>query len=351
MRRILESLAIFCLLMACSDASINFPTKKPLQEKMVAQTAVKILKIETETLANFSTQQDGPKATNLPSITPMEYRIGAGDMLSIHVFDHPELAVPSSPAASGYLVQADGTLAYPFLKSVPAAGRTVEDLRQEMTLHLSKFFTDPQIDIRVSDFKSQRVVVGGEVLHPSTLSLSTNPMTLLEALNGAGGLAPEADPHAITVRRNEKNYTVDLAAFMAGKVSANNPVLVGGDLVSVPRLKLKEAYVLGEIRQPATVDLTTDTVNLTQAITRQGGMAQGRADAQGIFVFRDTNMGMTVYQLDVTSPAGLLLGTRFNLLPRDVVYITTAPLQRWNDTISRLLPTIGAYTTAQTVVN
>jgi polysaccharide export outer membrane protein len=194
MRRILEFFAIVCLLVACSDASINFPTKQPLQEKMVAQTSVKIRQIDTKTLASFSTQQDGPKATSLPSITPIEYRIGVGDMLSIHVFDQPELVVPSSQAALGFLVQADGTLAYPFLKSVPAAGRTVEDLRRDMTLGLSKFFTDPQIDIRISDFKSQRVVVGGEVLHPGTLSLSTNPMTLLEALNGAGGLAPDADP-------------------------------------------------------------------------------------------------------------------------------------------------------------
>jgi polysaccharide export outer membrane protein len=351
MRPLLPCIAMACLLMACSDASVSFPTAHPQQANLAAQSHVTILQINPKTLAGFTTQQGGPKRTALPPVKPVEYRIGAGDVLSIYVFDHPELSVPSAQTASGFLVQADGNLAYPFLKSVPAAGRTVADLRQDMTLGLAKFFTDPQLDIRVTDFKSQRVVVGGEVLHPGTLSLGTTPLTLLEAVNGAGGLDPAADPQAITVRRDGQNYTVDLAAFMAGAVSANNPFLMGGDLVSVPRLKVKEAYILGEIRQPASVDLSKDPISLTQAITRQGGMAQGRADARGVFVFRETGGGMTVYQLDVTSPTGLLLGTRFDLAPRDVVYITTAPLQRWNDTISRLLPTVSAYSATQAIGN
>jgi polysaccharide export outer membrane protein len=123
--------------------------------------------------------------------------------------------------------------------------------------------------------------------------------------------------------------------------------LAAGDLVAVPRTLVKEAYVLGEINAAAAVDLSRDTITLTQAITRQGGLQQNRADARGVFVFRAVGKDMTVYQLDVSSPTGLLLGTQFELEVRDVVYITTSPLQRWNDTISRLLPTVSAYSTAQ----
>jgi polysaccharide export outer membrane protein len=169
---------------------------------------------------------------------------------------------------------------------------------------------------------------------------------LLDAINEAGGMAADADARAVTVRRDGKLYTVDLAAFMTGEMVHNNPKLASGDLVSVPRLKVAEAYVLGEINA-AAVDLSKDTISLTQAITRQGGLSQNRADARGVFVFRAQGNAMTVYQLDVSSPTGLLLGTQFELEVRDVVYITTAPLQRWNDTISRLLPTVGAYSTAQ----
>ena len=65
-----------------------------------------------------------------------------------------------------------------------------------------------------------------------------------------------------------------------------------------------------------------------------------RADARGIFVFRDTPMGITVYQLDASNPTAFLIGTRFVILPQDVIYVTTAPLHRWNRLISSLLPTL-----------
>ena len=68
-------------------------------------------------------------------------------MLSIYVFDHPELFVPCAQVAWGFLVQSDGNLAYLFLKSAPTAGQTVEGFRQGMRLGMAKFFTDPQLHI------------------------------------------------------------------------------------------------------------------------------------------------------------------------------------------------------------
>jgi polysaccharide export outer membrane protein len=76
-----------------------------------------------------------------------------------------------------------------------------------------------------------------------------------------------------------------------------------------------------------------------------------RADARGIFVFRGNNDNMTVFQLSVESPTGFLLGTRFNLEPGDVVYVTRSSRQRWNDTINGLLPTVGAIASTNTTVD
>jgi polysaccharide export outer membrane protein len=58
-----------------------------------------------------------------------------------------------------------------------------------------------------------------------------------------------------------------------------------------------------------------------------------------------------VFQLDTSSPTGLLLGTRFVLEPGDVVYVLRSRLQRWNDTIVRLLPTVQAIDTTNSVAN
>src|SRR5690606_33809541 len=117
--------------------------------------------------------------------------------------------------------------------------------------------------------------------------------------------------------------TVDLQAFLEEGVSANNPVLQAGDVVSVPRRELQEAYLLGQIVKPSTIDLTYENVTLTQAVTRVGGLKEDSADARGIFVFRDTPMGITVYQLDASNPAAYLIGTRFVIHPQDVIYVTS----------------------------
>ena len=97
---------------------------------------------------------------------------------------------------------------------------------------------------------------------------------------------------------------------------------------------------MGQIVKPSTIDLTSENVTLTQAVTRVGGLKEDSADARGIFVFRDTPTGITVYQLDATNPVAYVIGTRFVILPQDVVYITSAPVYRWNRLISSLLPTL-----------
>jgi polysaccharide export outer membrane protein len=164
----------------------------------------------------------------------------------------------------------------------------------------------------------------------------------LEAVNAAGGLTEDADPGRITIQRNGYIARVDLTGFLERGYRQNNPVLRNGDIVNVPPRRTLEAFLLGEISKPSTVDLSKEPVTLTQALTRQGGLREARADARGVFVFRAAPATTYVYQLETSSPAGLLLGTRFMLEPGDVVYVTRSPLQKWNDTITRILPTVNA---------
>lgn len=337
-------LALF--LGACADGSLQFPVSKGGQAEL---DGVTVVTLDHSFKGSAGHVRNGYTATDLPTMRNGEYRIGAGDVISIFVFDQPELAIPTGAdrVTTGFLVRSDGNLTFPFIGNVEARGRTVEDLRLELVRRLGEFFPDPQVDVRVSDFNSQKVVVGGEVASPNTQFVQTSSLTLLEAINAAGGLTEDADTRAIIVRRGGKTYRVDLEGYLSGGMAGNNPVLVGGDVVSVPQKPLREAYLLGEVAKPATVDLSDDPISLTQALTRQGGLNQMRADARGVFVFREVAGQMTVYQLDTSKPAGYLTGTRFFLQPKDVVYVTRAPIQRWNDTISRLLPTISGANAVQ----
>lgn len=328
----------------CSESYISFPVTRAGQESL--GDSLEIIRLDETNIASFSRPARGYLVTTLPSGRHWTYLVGTGDVLSVIVYDHPELTLPEganrTAAESGFRVRSDGTINYPFVGAVTARGRPPEQIRDDLTQRLAQFVPDPQVEVRVAAFNSQGIVVSGEVHQPNRQPLTLVPLTLIEAINAAGGATETADLRGVTVQRRGVIYPVDVQGFLRGGITQNNPVLRNGDIVSVPRRRSEEAYLLGEIDRPAAIDLSLEPITLTQAVTRQGGLAEPRADMRGVFVFRLTDDHTRVFQLDTSSPTGLLLGTRFVLEPSDVVYIVRSPLQRWNDTITRLLPSVQA---------
>jgi len=337
-------LAIFLVLAACADGSVRVPVSPSAQAS--ALRGANVVALTYTNIASFAAQPVGSKRTALPTGGKWIYRVGPGDVIRIAVFDHPELSTGTADrqgaAASTVMVQDDGTFFYPFVGKVRAAGMTAEQIRTALTEQLATYIPDPQIEVSIAEFNAHSIVITGEVATPRSVALSTRPLQLLEAINAAGGLTPLADTAHVTVQRGGKVYDVDLHAFLAEGLTANNPVLTAGDIVTVRRQVALEAYIMGSVRQPSVVNLAQDPITLTQALARQGGLDELRADARGVFVFRQTADGTTVFQLDVSAPEGWLTGNRFLLLSGDVIYVTRSPLSKWNDTISRVLPTLSA---------
>lgn len=333
------------LLSACDAGFVDFPVTPETQQAQLPADIAVVRLTETNIIA-FAAPQARYRRADIPGNAGWVYTVGAGDIISVVVFDHPELTTPGGPNAgvADFRVGADGNFTYPYIGRVRAAGKSPEQIRLDIARRLAEFIPDPQVDIRLSDFNSQSIVVTGAVEAPNRQTLTSVPTRLLEAVNAAGGLTDQAAPRRITVQRGNRTYTVDLTGFLEAGYSGNNPVLINGDVVNVPRSEAEEAYIMGEVAQPDVVNLAGDSVNLTQALARQGGLRGVRADARGIFVFRTVAGTMTVYQLDISLPTGLLLGTQFVLQPDDVIYVVRSPLTRWNDTISRLLPSVAATT-------
>jgi len=347
MRKLFFIVAAGLAVTGCDVTKTDFPVRSEAIRAEVEElsTNVSIVQLTADNIDAFNRPRNlGGSRTTMPS-GGWNYRVGVGDILDIVVWDHPELNMPAgdrrTPEQSGLRVQADGTFFYPYVGQVQARGRTPEAIREDLTQRLVQFIPDPQVEVRVVGYKAQAVSVTGEVQSPKRQALTDVPLTLLDAIDAAGGMTQDADPRSVKVRRGARSYTVDMQAFLEEGASANNPILQNGDVVSVGRIQLQEAYLLGQIVKPSTVDLTRENVTLTQALTRVGGLREDQADARGIFVFRDSPIGITVYQLDASNPAAFLIGTRFVILPQDVIYVTTAPLYRWNRLISSLVPTLS----------
>lgn len=294
------------------------------------------------------------------NVSDYEYKLGVGDVLTIGVWDHPELTIPAAVQRTaefdGFRVQTDGTITFAYAPNIKAAGRTVAEVRQDLAKRLSRVIEDPQIDVKVVGFRSQKAYVTGEVENPGVYPVTEIPLTLIDALNQAGGLTERADWRTVTFTRGDKTEEIKLDDFYAHGDISQNRLLKHGDIVHVNRDDKQKVYVLGDIQKAGTVNVDRYGLNLAQALSDTGGIREATADANGIFVLRKRDLEKDgiiadVYQLHAKNVAALVLAEQFELQPRDIVYVTSAPLARWNRVISLLLPSVSTVDSVNDISN
>ncbi|MEC9481696.1 MAG: polysaccharide export protein [Halomonas sp.] len=350
--RPLAGLALVMGLSACAFAPgghIDYDTDTaPLDDAVEVQPiTLGLVKAMDEKKAS---KADRSAAAELyTSLKDYRYRVGPGDVLNIIVYEHPELTIPAGPersaAEAGNQVRSDGTIFYPYIGRINVEGLTLDAIREKLTRQLARYITDPQIDVGVADFRSKKVYVSGAVAQPGTLPITTVPLTITDAISQVGGAAPEADWHNIIITRDGKDIPVSLYALLRQGDQGENYLLRDGDIIYVPTAVNQGVAVLGQVLRPGNVPLSSERLSLTGAIARAGGVNETSAEPSGIFVIRgapeNSDKIATVYQLDISNAVAFNLGSRFPLQPRDIVYVTTAPVARWNRVISLLLPSVN----------
>ena len=158
------------------------------------------------------------------------YRLGVGDLLTIEVYDEPDLT-------KEVRILNDGFISFPLLGSVKALGLTVEELENELTRRLAeKYLVNPQVTVFVKEFSS--IYVFGEVKKPGSFPLY-GKLTLFEAIILAGGFTEVANPSKVKIIRQENGREVTLEADvekLTKKGDASEDVeLKANDRVIVPR--------------------------------------------------------------------------------------------------------------------
>ncbi|MBN3757146.1 sugar transporter [Paraburkholderia sp. Tr-20389] len=398
-KRLLALLATTALC-ACSIAPGPYLDTKRLDQTQQATMSAPTYAVRPIDVSWFQEQRAAavPSVCQLTCLTPTlrshppEYRVGIGDQLAIIVWDHPELtgsplaaggtaplptlqgntgtgpngvpmtgstapsAAPATGGASaggadsGLVVRVanDGTIFFPRVGRVKVASMpgtpnmTAQEIQRLIAKGLAKTIRDPQVDVRVAGFNSQSIQVTGNVRAPTPEALTDQPLSVLDAINRAGGALADADLQNVGVTRDGKRYTIDVAALLETGDPNQNVILKDGDFIDVPDRSNSRVFVLGEVGKPTSLPMNRGRLTLADAITGANSLDIATGDPRSIYVIRgaDKSLDPSIFRLDMTQVDAIMLMTKFDLQPKDVVYVQVANSARFNRTLAQVLPAL-----------
>ncbi|SDI33455.1 polysaccharide export outer membrane protein [Paraburkholderia steynii] len=379
-RNIALTIALTTFLSACATAPGNYldtsrlkedSQNKPAETYPVTLIDASVIQKQQAQTADSIAKQVLPPPGPFADPTQYIYHVAPQDILGITVWDHPELTTPNGSTLSsggnttqsiggalqqpytqalpgqadpyGQTVAPDGTIYFPFVGRIRASGRTTAQIRDELGKKLIPYIRDPQVDVRVLSYRSQKVQVTGDVKTPGPLALSDVPLTLVDAITRSGGSSDNADLQRVRLTRKGKLYVLDANRMLDKGDTTQNVMLESGDIVNVPDRSDTRIFVMGEVKTPIPVPMNKGELTIADALTQAGGILDTDANPRQIYVMRGMKEKPTtpdVYRLDMTQPDAIMLSSQFQLQPMDVVYVGTAASTTFNRVLQQVLPTV-----------
>lgn len=228
---------------------------------------------------------DTPIAATAPNTTLPDRKVLPNDLLSIVVFDEPEVSRPAVRVGS------DGTIIIPVLpKPLAVAGllpREIESLVSKSLVD-AEILVHPTVSVGILEYAHEQISIQGQVRIPGQFNI-TEPITLFEALAKAGGVTPEAGSIVLVSKTaTDAPQQIDLDELQKNPQPSTNVTLTGGELISVP--EAPKLYVTGNVAKPGPIPVKTpDDATVLKIVAAAGGLTQYynktayiyRADATG----------------------------------------------------------------------
>jgi protein involved in polysaccharide export with SLBB domain len=224
------------------------PAQAPAAEDPLSHTEAFFAERLGQTLRQFGYDsfRAGPAPVAVAGALPEDYAIGRDDELVLAFRGRTRATVTLR-------VLRDGTILPPDLPPIPAAGRTLRELRTEMEGRMARDMPGTELHVSIGQVRQIAVFVGGEVQRPGMQALSALS-TVLDALQAAGGVRRTGSLRAVRVDGPAGSRRVDLYAVISGTGGPADLALREGERIVVPPLG-GIAAVAGEVTRPGIYEL------------------------------------------------------------------------------------------------
>lgn len=343
------------MIAACSSLPSSGPnTGQVIQSDVGASLPIKVIDID-DVIARrvFVADKRVRFADVFFSDKAPSYRVGAGDVLEVSVWEAPPATLfgstvldPRLGAATTrvtsfpeQMVSHDGTINIPFAGAVAVNGRSPQQVELEIARRLQGKANQPQVLVRVTRNATSNVTVVGEVTQSVRMPLTAKGERLLDAVAAAGGVRQPVGKMTLQVTRGDVVQAMALDNVIQDP--KQNIVLQPGDVVTALFQPLSFT-ALGATGKNEEVFFEAQGITLAQALARSGGLQDQRADAKGVFIFRyeeplvlgvaGENPPLTpdgkvpvIYRVDLKDPRSFFVAQGFPIRNKDVMYVSNAP--------------------------
>tara|TARA_Y100000389_G_scaffold173312_1_gene182403 strand:- start:506 stop:1621 length:1116 start_codon:yes stop_codon:yes gene_type:complete len=279
-----------------------------------------------------------------------EYQIGPGDEVKI---DFPSDKNVDRITSKGLKVDALGDIDFPYLGSFKIGGLSADAAEDLLKIALNSLYVEPEVFLSIKKFKSNKAFVSGlsqgssieptnGAIQTSVITLDDVPMTIIEALNEANISFSESVPNPFLIlKREDSNHIVDLG-FISNNANPNIYVR-NNDFLYIPKSDNQKVYMTGSVNSDSIIEFPV-TMTLSEALL-EGKINKLNANLEEIYVLRinqtlNNKFYGTAYKLNYKSPASLVTADNFYLLDKDIVFVSSKKIVRWNQAVSNLLSTL-----------
>lgn len=287
---------------------------------------------------------------SVPSMPDL--KLGAGDVISVMMADSAEEGSLFAPIATGgtvfdkVRVNAKGQISLPYAGRLKVGGLSLNQAEDLILKQIAKYTTEPQVHVSLVGDLAGSVLVAGDVVKPGRFSTLEGPLTLLDAINQAGG--PKLEPYLVDVVVRT-GTTAERYSYQDLLNGLNRPVAPHAEIV-LERAR-KRFVAMGAVGTPGLHDFPSQKPSLLEVLGSVGGLSEQKADARGVFVFRlpediayDQSQNLVlseakplVFHIDMRDPTSMFLARQFLIHPEDAVYVTNAPVYEFQKLISPII--------------